>query len=143
MVVAVDTNILVHAANMASPRHVLCARVLEQVGDDESVIALTWPVIYEFLRVATHPSVFAKPMSFTTAWAKVTAMLASPAATLLAETRSHATLVRQCAAEVPRLAGNLVHDFHLAVLMREHGVRDVLTLDKDFRAFPWITVREP
>ena len=43
---------------------------------------------------------------------------------------------------VGRLAGNIVHDFHSAVLMREHGIKDILTLDRDFRTFPWIELRE-
>jgi len=34
-----------------------------------------------------------------------------------------------------------MHDFHIAVLMREHGVVDIATLDSDFRLFPWVFVR--
>jgi predicted nucleic acid-binding protein len=45
--------------------------------------------------------------------------------------------------KLPRLGGNLVHDLHHAVLMREHGVRDILTCDTDFRLFSWIRIRTP
>jgi hypothetical protein len=32
---------------------------------------LTWGVVYEFLRVATHPNVFRKPFSLADAWGQV------------------------------------------------------------------------
>jgi toxin-antitoxin system PIN domain toxin len=139
----VDTNILVHAGNAQSPEHRRCADKLSDLARGTDALALTWPVIYEFLRVATHPRVFQRPLSFADSWAKVTALLSSPGCALLEQTANHMAVLEQCAAEVPRLRGNLVHDFHLAVLMREHGVTDILTLDRGFRAFPWVTIREP
>ena len=45
--------------------------------------------------------------------------------------------------EVPDLRGNLVHDAHTAVLMREHGVRDIFTRDTDFHRFPFLRVIDP
>jgi predicted nucleic acid-binding protein len=45
--------------------------------------------------------------------------------------------------EVPLLAGNLVHDAHTAILMREHGLKVIYTRDTGFHRFPWIEVRDP
>lgn len=45
--------------------------------------------------------------------------------------------------ELPVVAGNLVHDAHTAVLMREHGVKTIVTLDMDFHHFPFVTVENP
>jgi predicted nucleic acid-binding protein len=39
--------------------------------------------------------------------------------------------------------GNLVHDAHIAALCREHGVREIVTGDADFRRFPGLVVRDP
>ncbi len=45
--------------------------------------------------------------------------------------------------EIPALTGNLVHDAHTAVLMREHGVRRIYTRDADFRRFPFLEPIDP
>ena len=37
----------------------------------------------------------------------------------------------------------LVHDFHTAVLMREHGVATIYTRDVDFRRFGFLEVIDP
>jgi predicted nucleic acid-binding protein len=42
-----------------------------------------------------------------------------------------------------RAAGNLAHDAHIAALLVEHGVREFLTLDRDFARFPGVRTRNP
>jgi uncharacterized protein len=44
---------------------------------------------------------------------------------------------------VPHLVGNLVHDAHTAILMREHGIRRIITRDVDFHRFPFLEVVDP
>lgn len=44
---------------------------------------------------------------------------------------------------MPELRGNLTHDFHTAVLMREHGIARIYTRDADFHRFPWVQVVDP
>jgi predicted nucleic acid-binding protein len=46
-------------------------------------------------------------------------------------------------AELPALRGNLLHDAHTAVLMREHGIRTIYTRDSDFHRFPFLEVVDP
>jgi predicted nucleic acid-binding protein len=46
-------------------------------------------------------------------------------------------------AEVSHAAGNLMHDVHTAVLMREHGIRRICTRDTDFYGFPFLEVIDP
>jgi len=36
-----------------------------------------------------------------------------------------------------------MHDAQLVALALEHGVREILTLDEDFRRFPQISSRNP
>ena len=45
--------------------------------------------------------------------------------------------------ELPDLRGNVMHDLHTAVLMREHGVSRICTRDSDFRHFPFLTIIDP
>lgn len=44
---------------------------------------------------------------------------------------------------MPHLAGNLLHDAHTAILMREHGVRRIATKDTDFRRFSFLVPFDP
>jgi predicted nucleic acid-binding protein len=45
--------------------------------------------------------------------------------------------------ELPQLAGNLVMDLQIAVLMREHGVKVIYTRDADFHRFSFLEVLDP
>jgi uncharacterized protein len=90
--------------------------------------------------VTTHPRVMRKPWSAAGAFAFVSALLASPGLSVLAATERHAAIAAQVIAELPWLAGNLVHDAHTAILMREHGVARICTRDTDFHRFPFLEV---
>ena len=45
--------------------------------------------------------------------------------------------------ELPDVSGNLSHDLHTAVLMRENGVSRFCTRNTDFRRFPFLSVVDP
>ncbi|MFQ5745201.1 MAG: hypothetical protein ACE5HV_16710 [Acidobacteriota bacterium] len=42
-----------------------------------------------------------------------------------------------------RCSGNLGDDAHIAALVIEHGVRELLTTDRDFARFSGIRARDP
>ena len=58
----VDTNILLYAVDRDSPEHAVCRAYLQKWRRRPDPWHLTWGIIYEFLRVATHPNVFRKPV---------------------------------------------------------------------------------
>jgi hypothetical protein len=45
--------------------------------------------------------------------------------------------------EVRDVRGNLVYDAYTAILMREHGIREIYTGDTDFHCFPFLHVAAP
>lgn len=104
---------------------------------------VTWPIVYEFLRVTTHPRVMRRPWSATQAWGFVAALLASPGLGVLSPTPRHADVAEQVVREHPQLVGNLFHDAHTVVLMREHGIRRICTRDTDFHRFANLEVVDP
>jgi len=77
------------------------------------------------------------------AWGSVTALLASPSLSVLLPTQRHADVANEVFAELPHLAGNITHEAHTAVLMREHGIRQICTRDTDFHRFPFLEVVDP
>ena len=139
----VDTNVLVYAADADSPHHARCRGGLEAWRRQPAAWYLTWGIVYEFLRVTTHPRVMRHPWSGRQAWQFVSVLLASPGLAVLAPTDRHADVAAQVFHEIPALAGNLVHDAHTAVLMREHGVRRIYTRDADFHRFPFLEPIDP
>ena len=139
--ILIDTNILLYAVNGDDPRSARACRVLESIVNRGGTWVLAWSVVYEFLRVSTHPRVFPTPLNLDTSWGFVAGLIRQPGVLMLAETAVHQETVELCLAEAPRIQGNLLHDFHLAVLMREHGIKRILTEDRDFLMFPWIEVQ--
>jgi toxin-antitoxin system PIN domain toxin len=142
-VLAVDTNILVYAADADSQFHVPCRDWLERQRARPDAWYTTWGIIYEFLRVTTHPRVLRRPWSAPAAWEFVTVLLASPGLGILVPTQRHSDVAGEVILELPYLAGNLLHDAHTAILMREHGIGRICTRDTDFNRFAFLEVIDP
>ena len=81
-------------------------------------------------------------MTLQHAWGKIQQLLASPSLVLLHETERHAEVFGTLSGKI-RLSGNLVHDAHIAALLIEHSVPDILTADTDFLKFEQIRVINP
>ncbi|HXW92544.1 MAG TPA: TA system VapC family ribonuclease toxin [Terriglobales bacterium] len=139
----VDTNVLVYAADQDSPFHDACRGWLERQRGHADAWYTTWAILYEFLRVTTHPRVMRRPWNVRAAWDFVAALLASPGLSVLVPTQRHSDVAAQVIMELPHLAGNLLHDAHTAILMREHGIRRVCTRNTDFHQFPFLEVIDP
>ena len=139
----VDTNVLVYAADADSPFHSGCRAWLDAQRHRADAWFTTWPIVYEFLRVTTHQRVMRQPWTAPEAWRFVAALLASPGLGVLTATERHADIAGRVFEELPHLSGNLLHDTHTAVLMREHGVRRIITRDTDFHRFPFIEPVDP
>jgi hypothetical protein len=142
-VFVVDTNVLLYAADQASPEHAVCRGRLEAWRSQALPWYVTWGILYEFLRVSTHPRVFRRPWSAEMAWAFAEALLESPGIGVLVEGPRHRDIAAQVLREGSGLRGNVLHDAHTAILMREHGVRRIYTRDQDFHRFEFVEVLDP
>ena len=76
------------------------------------------------------------------AWEAVGALLDSPSVVVLSESERHRAVVAELLRDTP-VAGNLLHDAHIAALLIEHGVDEILTADEDFRRFRKLRVTNP
>lgn len=139
----VDTNILVYSANADCPEHAPCREFLNRCMAQNTPWYVTWGILYEFVRIVTHPRVLPKPWNLASAWSFILALLDSPGLTVLVETPHHATLAAETMRQLRGLGGNIVHDVHTVVLMREHGIKTVYTRDTDFHRFPGISAVDP
>lgn len=139
----VDTNILIYAADRSSGFHEASRTALNEWRWRPSAWYVTWGILYEFLRVTTHPRVMRRPWTVTEAHEFVAALLAAPGLGVLYPTERHAAVLGETIEELPWLGGNILHDTTTAVLMREHGIGRIYTRDMDFHRFPFLEVVDP
>jgi hypothetical protein len=136
---AIDTNILVYAEIRSSPWHDVARQLLQDIPEGPIPWAIPWPCIYEFLRVVTHPRVYHPPVPLAVALRDVRRILASPTLVLLHETPNHARVMMEVLTKAG-VSGNLIHYAHIAALCLEHGLAELITGDRDFTRFPFLTV---
>lgn len=139
---AVDANILLYASDAASTLHARAREVVARMASGPEIVYLFWPTIVAYLRIATHPAVFAHPLPAGEALGNIEQLLARPHVRGPGEGDRFWSRFREVATDaVP--TGNLVADAHIVALMLENDVRTILTRDRDFRRFSGIEVRDP
>ena len=137
-----DANVLLHASDESSPVHARARDMVQRLADGPEIAYLFWPTILAYLRIATHPAVFAHPLSIVEAVGNVEQLLARPHVRTTGESEAFWRSFRDVADDaVP--SGNLVPDAHLVALMLENVVRTIWTRDRDFRRFARIEIRDP
>jgi hypothetical protein len=139
---SVDVNVLLYASDTSNPKHPEAIRFLKQRASDPDLFCIAWSTLIAFLRVSTHPRIFARPLSPDDALANVESLLSLPRVRLLSEGEGFLEIYREVTARFP-VRGNLVPDAHLAALLLQHGVRRLYTVDRDFRKFDFLEVTDP
>jgi uncharacterized protein len=141
-VIAVDTNILIHAHREDAAAHVPARDALLALAGGAESWAIPWPCVHEFLAIVTHPRVFDPPTPLDTARDTVGGWIESPQLVLLAETAGYWDQLSALLG-AGRVVGPRVHDARIAALCLAHGVRELWSADRDFGRFPALRVRNP
>jgi len=136
-----DINLLIYAHNVRSPQHAKAVQWWNACLQGNEGVALAWVVILGFVRIATHPKVFASPMPVEGALGRVEEWLALPHVYLVHPSANHfqtwAGMLKQLGT-----AADLTTDAHIAALAMERGL--VLhTTDADFSRFPGLKWKNP
>jgi len=138
----IDVNILLYASDESSPLHDKAAEFLSRCATGREVFCLGWVTLMSYLRMATHPAIFDRPLSHADAARNIEALLAAPSCRVIAEEDGFWDIYREVTKDVST-RGNLVPDAHLAALLSQHGVVTLYTHDRDFRKFSFLDVRDP
>jgi uncharacterized protein len=139
----IDTNILLYCANRDAREQKPASAFLTQAVKAGGPWLITEGICYEFLRVATHPKVFDRPLTWKEAIRFLTPFWRSSRFEVLTAGDRHWRLLSEMLEEIPHPSGNLFFDIRTVVLMREHGIREIYTTDTDFLQFPGIKVINP
>lgn len=140
--ILVDANLLLYAVFEDTPGHERAIAWLDgHLGHRVRRLGLPWPSLLAFLRIATNPRVWARPLPPDQAWSIVEAWLGQPAVWIPQPGPDHAAVLGRLHRAV-RPVGNLVPDAHLAALAIEHGL-ELASTDSDFARFPGLRWTNP
>jgi uncharacterized protein len=139
----IDTSILLYAANRDAEEHADAVAFLGEAAGGVEPWFLTEGIIYEFLRVSTHPKVFEKPLTWKEGFRFIRPLLLSSRFDILVAGESHWILLEKVLGDLHRPSGNLFFDIRTVALMKEHGVREIYTTDTDFLQFRDLRVINP
>jgi len=139
---SVDVNVLLYASDTSSTKHAEAIRLPKQLASDPDLLCITWSTLTVYLRIATHPGIFAHLLLPDDALGNIESLLSLPRVRLLAEGEGILEIYREVTARFPARS-NLVPDAHLAALLPQHGVRRLYTVDRDFRKFDFLKVADP
>lgn len=140
--IAVDTNVLVHAHREDSPWHAGASHRMKELAEGKRSWAIPWPCLHEFLAITTHPRIWAPPTPLARAIDQVDAWLESPSVVLLGEGPGYWEKLKGVL-DAGRVSGPMVHDARVAALALLHGVEELWTADRDFGRFRGLKTRNP
>jgi toxin-antitoxin system PIN domain toxin len=138
----VDANVLLHASDSSSPVGPRAREFLESIARSGELLYVFWPVAMSYLRIATHPAIFERPLTPDVALANLESLLGLPNVRSPGEADGFWAVYRSVTG-AQAVRGNLVSDAHVAALMRQYDVDAIWTRDLDFRRFPGIRIRDP
>ena len=139
---AIDVNILLYASDRESPFSSRAREFLSELASHRELICVAWSTLVAYLRISTHSSVFARPLTPDEAMNNVEALLRLPHLRTITEDEGFWGIYREVTRDIPA-RGNIVSDIHLAALLRQHGVNTLYTNDRDFRKFDFLRIRNP
>lgn len=139
----IDTNILLYGINENADEFDAARTFLKDVWNSREQWYVTEGVLYEFLRVATHPRVFDHPLTSQDAMSFLSSFLNAPNISILIAQDTHVEILQEILATLSKPCGNLFFDIRTVVLMKEHGIKEIYTSDKDFLQFSNIRVIDP
>jgi toxin-antitoxin system PIN domain toxin len=139
--ILVDANLLLYAYNSGVSHHPAARSWLEEALSGAEPVCFAWQVLLAFVRIATGPKPFSRPLRYDDALGLVSSWLEQPCVRLLEPGERHLQLLRQLG--VPAQArGPIVMDAHLAALAVEHGAT-LCSTDRDFARFEGLKWRNP
>lgn len=136
-----DVNVLVYAHREDVTDHARYRRWLEDVVNGPQAFGLSDLVLSGFLRVVTHPRVFATPTPMERALAFAAALRSAPGCVRAEPGERHWDLFTALCRDTG-VRGNLVPDAWFAALAIESG-SEWITTDRDYARFPGLRWRHP
>ena len=140
--IAFDTNLLVYAHRRDSQWHEPASACVRELAEGMDSWAIPWPCVHEFLAIVTHERIYSPPTPLTKAIEQVSAWMESPTLVLLSESDGYFQVLASLVGK-SKVTGPRVHDARIAALCMHHGVKELLSADRDFSRFGTLETRNP
>jgi toxin-antitoxin system PIN domain toxin len=140
-VILVDANILLYARVAGFSQHEPARTWLDEKLNGAPRVGLPWQSLLAFVRLASNPRVFERPLNAVEAWSQAEEWLACPPAWAPAPTEKHGEILATLISVVGNRP-NLLPDASLAALALEHGLI-LCSTDADFARFPGLQWDNP
>ncbi|MBP7930680.1 MAG: PIN domain-containing protein [Acidimicrobiia bacterium] len=129
----VDANVLLYARNESSEHHERAKAWLEGALNGDTRVGLPWWTLTAFVRIATNPRAFDRPLSAEEAAKQIEEWTRAPRAWIAEPSGLFADVFLRLI-RTYRITAGLTTDAQLAALAIEHGV-PLISADSDFSRF--------
>jgi len=140
--IALDTNLLVHAHRRDSSLHTEATHCVRELAESPSQWGICFHSLVEFYGIVSHPKIWASPSIPSQIERQIAAWRESPSLQILVEApddiRRLVTL-----AQSSKVVGPLIHDARIASCCLVNGIRELWTIDRDFSRFSALKTRNP
>jgi uncharacterized protein len=140
-VILADVNVLIYAFRAEALDHERYREWLHGVVNGESAYGVSPQVLSSFVRVSTHPRIFARPSRLGEALAFCQVLMEQERCQLIQPGPRHWSIFTDLCRR-SQACGNLVQDAWFAALAIEHGC-EWITSDQDYSRFPGLRWRPP
>lgn len=140
--IAVDTNILVHAHQREASLHVSAKEAIRSLAESPAPWMVCCHCLVEFYGVVTQRRLWRIPSTPTQAIDQIAAWRASPSIRI----HGDSDVVMDILAGLllaAQIRGAQVHDARIAACCLASGVSELWTVDRDFSRFPDLSTRNP
>jgi uncharacterized protein len=137
----VDTNVLLYAANSDATRHEASRTWLDDALGGADTVGFTWVAMLAFIRLSSDPRLFPVPLTVAGATSRITDWTSAPGGIVVHPGAEHAQHLGRLLTTAG-VAGNLVHDAHLAAIALEQR-SEVVSYDPDFTRFADVRCHRP
>ena len=131
--ILVDANLLLYAANHDGPEHARARGWLDDHLNGVARVALPWPSLLAFVRLASNPLVVRHAVAPGEAWRQVEAWIGCEPVWIPQPGPQHTEILGAFLRQA-WMTSRLVPDAHLAALAIEHGLT-LCSTDGDFARF--------
>ena len=135
--IALDTNFIIHFLVKSQKEHL---RASQWIFRNESPLCTTDVNLAEVLRLLTHPRVFPSPLGIEEAVDLLHQFCGEFEIKILEEPEQWWLELKELFKLNPTLKGNEVFDAQIAICLRYHGVKELVTLDTDFSKYPFLKI---
>lgn len=140
--IALDTNILVHAHRRDSNLHEEAYIAVRELAEGIRPWAICFHSFVEFYGIVSHPKIWEKASTPEQIENQIAAWKESPQLHVLTESSIDLPALLDTARK-GKVSGPMIHDARIASCCFVRGVSELWTADRDYSRFPALKTRNP